>query len=61
MLAVTLIRSAVMVPSSSTAASRSATWARPCVVACMCSTRVSTHLSGVRSLRAMAASTTSSA
>ena len=35
-----------MVPSSSTAASRSATWARPCVVAIMCSTRVSIHLSG---------------
>ena len=30
----------------STAASRSVTWARPCVVAIMCSTRVSVHRSG---------------
>ena len=61
MFAVTFMRSAVMVPSSSTAASRSATWARPCVVATMCSTRVSTHLSARRWCRARAASTTSSA
>ena len=32
----------------STAASTSVIWARPCVVAIMCSTRVSTHRSGTR-------------
>src|SRR2546426_172993 len=50
MSAVTRMRSAVMVPSSSTAASRSVTWARPCVVAIMCSTRVSVERGAAQTL-----------
>ena len=46
MSAITCMRTAVMVPSASTAASRSVTCARPCVVATMCSTRVSVQRSG---------------
>ena len=49
-----------MVPSCSTAASTSVTWARPCVVAIMCSTRVSTQRSGRRWSFASAASAASS-
>ena len=60
MSAVTFMRRAAMVPSSCTAASRSATWARPWVVASMCSTRVSVHLSARRWARASAARVTSS-
>ena len=37
-----------MVPSLSSAASTSVTWARPWVVATMCSMRVSTQRSGIR-------------
>ena len=49
-----------MVPSLRTAASMSVTWARPWVVATMCSIRVSDHLTGIRWTRAITARTASS-
>ena len=54
------MRSPVIRPSASTAASMSVIWPRPCVVVIMCSTRVSIHRSGTRRWRASAATTTSS-
>ncbi len=54
------MRSAVMVPSFSTAASRSVTCARPWVVEVMCSLRVSVHRTGIRCRWAMTARVTSS-
>jgi hypothetical protein len=60
MSATTRIRSPVIRPSASTAASRSVIWARPCVVPVMCSTRLSIQRSGTFRKRASAATVTSS-
>ncbi len=61
MSAVTVQRMPVMRPSAVAASSISSIWARPWVVACMFSLRVSTHFSGRPSLRATATASASSA